>query len=283
MAIIISHSPLAIIEGEVFLSLIDRYSNLKKIIKKYDSAVVAFSGGVDSGFLEKITYNLLKDKAYAVTVDAAVFPKDEINDAKRIAKEIGIAHTIISVDDLMDAIADNPPDRCYYCKKKIFSTIKNKTKSSVIFDGTNADDVNEHRPGKKALKELDIVSPLKEAGFTKKDIRELAKDIGLSIWNKNSYTCLATRVSYDQKISKDALDMIKKAEKYLARLKFKDLRVRHHGNLARIEVTPSQRDKLFDKKLMDKIYKNLKDIGYKYVTMDLKGYRTGSMDEDVDS
>ena len=265
------------------MSLVKKYSNLKKIIKKYDSAVVAFSGGVDSAFLAKITHNLLKNKAYAVTVDAAVFPEEEINDAKKIAEEIGIAHSVITVDDLMNAIADNPPDRCYYCKKKIFSTIKEKTKSSVIFDGTNSDDIKEHRPGKKAISELNVVSPLKEAGFSKKDIRDLAKDIGLSIWNKNSYTCLATRVSYDEKISKEALDMVKKAEKSLSKLKFKNLRVRHHGKLARIEVTPSQRDKLYDKKLMDKIYKSLRNIGYKYVTMDLKGYRTGSMDETVDN
>ncbi len=264
------------------MSLVEKYSKLKKIIKDFDSAVVAFSGGVDSGFLAKITYNILKDRAYAVTVDASVFPEEEITDAKRIAKEIGIAHSVINVDDLINTIADNPPDRCYYCKKKIFSKIKEKTKSSIIFDGTNADDVNKHRPGKKAIRELNIISPLKKAEFTKNDIRNLAKDIGLSFWNKNSYTCLATRVSYEEKIDRETLDMVKKSEKSLSKLKFKNLRVRHHGNLARIEVSPSQRDKLYDKKLMDKIYKSLRDIGYKYVTMDLRGYRTGSMDETVD-
>jgi uncharacterized protein len=183
-----------------------------------------------------------------------------------------------------DYFINNPVDRCYYCKKNIFSKIIEIAKKSnieFIADGSNIDDMGDYRPGMKAVKELGVVSPLKEAGMGKDDIRLLSRELGLPTWDKPSYACLASRIPYGEKIDREKLEMVDKAEQYLISLGFRQLRVRHHGNMARIEVLSNERDRFFDTGLMDKVYEELKKIGFKYVALDLKGYRTGSMNEAI--
>jgi uncharacterized protein len=258
----------------------EKFLNLKRIITQLGKAAVAFSGGVDSSFLSKVCYDVLGENALAVTVVSPLLPKSEIEDAKEIARSIGIKHLLIEDNVIEDAVAENPPDRCYFCKKIEFLNIKEaslKYGIDVVLEGSNFDDLSDYRPGLIALNELKILSPLRKAELTKKEIRELSKKMNLKNWDKPAYACLASRIPYGEKITYNKLKKIEKSEDFLKQKGFKQFRVRSHNDTARIEVAPEERKKLFNTELMDTISKELKSYGFIFVSMDLEGYKTGSL------
>jgi uncharacterized protein len=261
----------------------EKYQSLKDIIKEKESAAIAFSGGVDSTFLLKVANEVLADKVVAVTATSSTYPKRELNEAIKYAEDMKVKHIIISSEELdIEGFALNPKNRCYYCKKELYTKINNIAKEegvNYVFDGSNLDDTGDYRPGMQAAKELHVISPLKEAGLTKEDIRELSKDLGLLTWNKPSFACLSSRFPYGNKITLSKLTMVDKAEQILLDMGITQVRVRHHGEIARIEVEPSEREKFFDVEVMDRIGNEFKKIGFTYVTLDVLGYRTGSMNE----
>ncbi len=258
----------------------EKYNKLKSYIKSMDKVAIAFSGGVDSVFLLKVCKDVLDDNALAITVKSPLMPQSEVTQAQKLANKIGVKHIIKSLAiNQIPNIEHNPKNRCYYCKKKIFSLIIHTAKKKAIrytLDGSNLDDLDDYRPGLKAIKELDILSPLKQSKLTKKEIRFLSKELSLDTWDKPSMSCLATRIPTNEIITHEKLSMIEKAEDYIRSLGINQLRVRHHrGTIARIEVAPSERKKLFNIAMIENINKELKSIGYKYVTMDLEGYVMG--------
>ena len=261
----------------------NKYKNLKAIIKSYGSLAVAFSGGVDSTFLLKVARDVLGDKAVAVTAKLRFFPESELNETIEFCEKEKITHIICDVEALEIAgVAQNPPNRCYLCKNEILRKIKQAVKSyniNYIADGSNFDDDKDYRPGFQAVLEHGIKSPLKEAGFTKPEIRELSKELGLPTWNKKYISCLASRVPYGEEITEEKLVMLGQAEQFLSDLGFSQIRVRIHGTMARIEINPSEFAKITAPETSLKIYGELKRYGFAYVTLDLRGYRTGSMNE----
>jgi uncharacterized protein len=261
----------------------EKFQLLKDNIKKRDSAAIAFSGGVDSTFLVKVAQEVLGDKLIAVTATSSTYPERELKEAIKYAKDMGVKHLIISSEELdIEGFASNPKNRCYYCKKELFTKIKNVAKENgveYVFDGSNLDDKGDYRPGMQAAMELAVVSPLKEANLTKADIRELSQQLGLPTWDKPSFACLSSRFPYGKKITIPKLKMVEEAEQFLLDLGIKQVRVRHHGEIARIEVSPEERVKFFDATVMDTIGEKFKKIGFTYVTLDILGYRTGSMNE----
>lgn len=259
-----------------------KYVDLKDYLQCLGSVAVAFSSGVDSTFLLKVAHDVLKDKAVAITLNAAAFPEKETNSAKFFCQKEKIKHIICGYNPLdIEGFADNPPDRCYICKKVIFSEIKNIAKENnvnYVCEGSNLSDNGDYRPGLKAIKELDVKSPLQVAGLYKSEIRELSKYLGLPTWDKPSRACLASRFAYGETITKEKLVMVDKAEDILIRKGYVQSRVRVHGNMARIELLPEQIQNFVtnDGKV---VAEQFKEIGFSYVTLDLQGYRTGSMNE----
>lgn len=261
----------------------EKFQQLKDNIKKRGSAAVAFSGGVDSTFLVRVAHEILGDKLVAVTATSSTYPERELKEAIQYAKDMGVKHIIISSEELdIEGFASNPKNRCYYCKKELFTKINEVAKQNsvqYVFDGSNVDDNGDYRPGMQAARELEVISPLKEANLTKADIRELSKELGLPTWDKPSFACLSSRFPYGNKITLQKLKMVDEAEQYLLDLGIRQVRVRHHGEIARIEVSPEERVQFFDVEVMDKIGEKFKKIGFTYVTLDMLGYRTGSMNE----
>ncbi len=259
-----------------------KLENLKNYLRSLESVAVAFSSGVDSTFLLKVAHDVLGDKAIAVTATSCFFPKRESNEAEEFCKSNGIKQIIVVSDELaIPEIRQNPANRCYLCKKDLFTKLINLAKqngAAFVCEGSNMDDLGDYRPGLKAVSELDVKSPLRECQLYKEEIRELSKQLGLPTWNKPSFACLASRFVYGEEINEKKLTMVEKAEQALLELGFKQLRVRIHGeNLARIEVNPAELEKLFS--LRETISQKLKEAGFAYVTMDLQGYRTGAMNE----
>jgi pyridinium-3,5-biscarboxylic acid mononucleotide sulfurtransferase len=256
-----------------------KLENLKTIIKNTGGAVVAFSGGVDSTLLLKVAHDILGEKVLAITANSETYPKRELEAAKAFALSLGIRHIVIETLELeIDGFADNPPDRCYYCKHELFSKLTEIAKANgmeYVFDGSNYDDRNDHRPGMRAAKQLGVVSPLKQAGMTKDDIREISKEFGLSTWNKPSFACLSSRFPYGTKITPEKLVVIGEAEDFIRDLGFTELRVRHHDNIARIEIGKADLERIIP--YADKIVEKVKSLGFLYVTLDLAGFKTGSM------
>jgi uncharacterized protein len=262
-----------------------KYEKLRSFIteKGKDGVVIAFSGGVDSSTLAAICHEILGGKAVAVTAVSPVYPQEEVEEAKKVAKEIGIKHILLEKNELLNEdFAGNPENRCYYCKKELLKSLKSLAEElgfKAVFEGTNYSDLDGHRPGFKAVKEMEnVYSPWAENGFTKEEIQTIARRIGLSVSDKPPLACLASRIPFGEKITLEKLNRIGKAENIIRKItQAKQLRVRDHNGLARIEVGRDERQIFFNTKIMDIIAKELIELGFKYVTLDLEGYRSGSM------
>jgi uncharacterized protein len=259
----------------------DKLQLLISRLKEYKSAVIAFSGGVDSTFLARIAKDVFGDNLLLITATSSTYPFYELDEAKSLAAMLGIKHKIIVSEEIdIPGYADNPPDRCYYCKSELFGKIKYISSNEgfeVIFDGSNADDLKDFRPGMKAKQEKGVISPLADSGFTKDDIRHFSSELKLPTASKQSYACLASRFPYGEKITKVKLDRLALAEFEVRKLGFSQFRIRSHENLARLEFIPEEMDKAWE--IKDKLTDICKNSGFTFVTIDLKGYRTGSMNE----
>jgi uncharacterized protein len=268
-----------------------KYEALKRFIeeKGKDGVVIAFSGGVDSTTLAAVSHSILRDRAVAVTAQSPTYTPEELEEAKKAAKEIGIRLIVVETDELSDEnFSKNPENRCYYCKKALLMRLRKVAKElgfKAVFEGTNFSDLTDHRPGFKAVKEMqNVFSPWVEAEFTKEEIRAVARKRGLSVQNKLPLACLASRIPYYERITAERLNRIGKAEQIIRKIAgAKQLRVRDHNGLARIEVGRDERSLLCNVEVLDKIAGELKKLGFKYVTIDVEGYRTGSMLLTIDS
>ena len=258
-----------------------KFENLKKNLRSLQSVAVAFSGGVDSTFLLKVAHDILGDKAIAITATSEFFPEREIEEAENFCRaenirQIFIRENILSVEN----ISQNPENRCYICKKNLFAKILQvaaENKISCVAEGSNMDDMGDYRPGMKAIEELDIKSPLRVATLSKSEIRALSKALNLPTFDKPSFACLASRFVYGENITVEKLQMVDAAENFLHSKNFKQFRVRIHNKIARIEILPAEFEKLLN--LREEIISKFKSCGFNYVTLDLQGYRVGSMNE----
>ena len=264
----------------------EKLRKLNSILQDCGSVVIGFSGGVDSTFLAAAAHRVLGDKALAVTASSATLPASERQEAAEFAAAIGIRHTIAEISELdSPEFVANAADRCYHCKKTRFSALVDWAKQQGyewVLDGSNADDVSDYRPGMKAVEEMDKVrSPLLEAGLTKQEIRDTLKEWGISAWNKPSAACLSSRIAYGLPVTAARLSQVEAAEMFIKKFCSGQVRVRHHNNLARIEVTRADIPKLAELETADLIQAQLKKLGFTYVTLDLAGYRTGSMNAEL--
>lgn len=263
-----------------------KYRKLEQIIEDCGSMAVAYSGGTDSTLLMHAARSVLGDRACAITAKVQAVPLSEIEEASVYCRERGIRHSILEMDQLsIPGFAENTEDRCYICKKALFTRILSEAERmgySVVAEGSNADDSHDYRPGMRAIRELGVVSPLLEAGLAKQDIYRLSEELGLPTASKPSYACLATRIPYGDRITEEKLRRADLSEQYLRELGFGQVRVRVHGPVARIEAAPSEIGRFMQSSLRESVCGKLKEYGFSYVSLDLSGYRTGSMNEVLD-
>ena len=256
----------------------DKQEELEKLLESYKRVAVAFSSGVDSTYLLKMAQKVLGENVIAVTASSCSFPKRELEEAKTFCRENGIRHIVVESEELdIDGFRQNPKNRCYLCKHELFEKIRSIAKENgieTVVEASNTDDDGDYRPGLVAVKELGIESPLRHVGLSKKEIREYSKELGLPTWNKQSFACLSSRFVYGETISEEKLAMVDQAEQLLLDMGFHQLRVRIHDKLARIEVQPSEFEKIMQEENRTKIFHKLKQYGFTYVTLDLQGYRT---------
>ncbi|MFH1227681.1 MAG: ATP-dependent sacrificial sulfur transferase LarE [Planctomycetota bacterium] len=262
-----------------------KYQKLQDILCSYGSVVIAYSGGVDSTFLAYVANQALGNKALNVTAVSGTYPESEHREAVTLAKQFGINHIVIRTDELhRPEFSANPPDRCYWCKQELFKKLKSiadKENIRFIADGSTVSDGADYRPGRRAACELEVKSPIAQAGLTKEEVRQLSQKLGIPTWDKPAYACLASRIPYGENITESKLRRVEKAENYISSLGFKTLRVRSHKNIARIEVPPEQFGPVIE--LRDRIIAELSALGYDYVTLDLEGYRSGSMNKELEN
>ena len=263
--------------------LLGKYEELKKHLGSFGKVAVAFSSGVDSTFLLYAAKEALGDNVLALTASSCSFPVRELKETKAFCEEHGIRQIIVESEELsIEGFSHNPKNRCYLCKRELFQKFRDVAEREgikEIVEGSNLDDNGDYRPGLMAVAELGIQSPLRTIGFTKNEIRMMSKHLGLPTWEKQSFACLSSRFPYGEEITEKKLGMVDKAEQYLLDMGFHQLRVRIHGNVARIELDPSEFGKFMEEDVRTKVYDMFKKTGFAYVALDIKGYRTGSMNE----
>ena len=259
----------------------NRLEQLRKYIAGYDSALIAFSGGVDSTFLAKVAADVLGEQVLLVTATSCTYPASELADAERLAGQLGLRHRVIVSEEIeIPEFAQNTPDRCYHCKHELFSKLgamARKDGLAAVFEGSTVDDLSDYRPGTRAIKELGIISPLLETGFTKNEIRFFSGELHLETAEKPSYACLASRFPYGETITREKLSRVAAAEEEMKKLGLRQFRVRSHENLARIEVAPAEIERGWE--LRSEIDDLCRKAGFTYTALDLRGYRTGAMNE----
>lgn len=264
-------------------TITEKYTYLQDYLKSLGSIAVAFSGGVESMFLLRVAHDVLGDNVLAVTAASCSFPERELREAKKFCEENGIRHVVCQSEELdIEGFRQNPVNRCYLCKHELFEKIGEiaaENHLAAVAEGSNMDDNGDYRPGLQAVKELGVKSPLRQAGLNKDEIRQLSRMLGLPTWNKQSFACLSSRFVYGETISEEKLSMVDRAEQLLLDLDFHQVRVRIHDKLARIEILPEEFSRILDDSVRNTIYDTLKSLGFTYVTLDLAGYRTGSMNE----